>query len=134
MNTFSQKNTGDILLESLIGVLIMSILAMGVAYCAKQLFIAKADTKIINNSVFQLKSLLENKGQSLCNTTPQITVFNKQVDVHVTCIEQSLVVQTSSYSSTIVSPQKIILQLDPQSLGLKGETAVIVSTGDNTIE
>lgn len=126
-----RKQTGEVFLESLIGVILTAWLGAGLAYCAGQIMVAKTDTKIINAAVMEMRQALNAQGDGLCNTTPQLTILGKSTSVAVTCQAQdALRVSSAGGAFTIAAPQKIELSVSAKSLGLRDGDDVVVSSGD----
>jgi hypothetical protein len=126
----SQKMKGNVLIESLIGVLLTLWLGAGMAHVAARLLVEKADTKIMNSAVIQLKNLLQNQGEGLCNQSSlSITIAGKTVPVEVECQSNTITVLASGKSLEIEAPQYVVLRASASDLGLKGNAAVEVRSG-----
>lgn len=126
-----RKIAGDVFMESLIGVLLMAWLGAGMAYCANRILAARADTKIINATVLEMKQVLHDKGESLCGTSPSIAIFSKQVTLKVTCFDANpIAVLSAAGSASIVPPKKVALSAKAEDLGLSKGDDVVVSSGE----
>lgn len=126
-----RKQSGEVFLESLIGVLLTAWLGAGMAFCASQIMAAKADTKIINAAVLEMRQVLRVKGDSVCGTTPTISVLGKNITLSVNCQAQNtLSVSSSGGSITVAAPQKVELSASAKSLGLRDGDDVVVGSGE----
>lgn len=69
MFPLSERNRqrGDILVESLIGVLLMSIIGLGVSYTASRATVSQRDMKLQQVVIAQMRNLLEQHGTALCS-------------------------------------------------------------------
>lgn len=122
---------GEVFLESLIGVLLTAWLGAGMAFCASQILAAKADTKIINAAVLEMRQVLRSQGDSVCGTTPTISVLGKNITLTATCQAQnSLSVVSSGGTISIAAPQKVELSASAKALGLRDGDDVVVGSGD----
>lgn len=70
------RQRGDILLESLIGILLMAIIGLGITYAASRAAVSQRDMKLQNIVVSQMRSLLEQNGASLCTTNAALLVVS----------------------------------------------------------
>jgi type II secretory pathway pseudopilin PulG len=64
-----RKERGDILLESLIGIVLMSIIGLGISYASSRASVAQRDMKLQNIAVGQMRSLLALNGKALCSNS-----------------------------------------------------------------
>lgn len=62
------RQRGDILLESLIGIVLMSIIGLGMTYATSRAAVTQRDMKVQNIAVSQMRDLISRYGQTLCNT------------------------------------------------------------------
>ncbi|MCO8165718.1 type II secretion system GspH family protein [Pseudomonas sp. 21LCFQ010] len=60
------RQRGDILLESLIGIVLMSIIGLGMTYATSRAAVAQRDMKVQNIAVSQMRDLISLHGQALC--------------------------------------------------------------------
>lgn len=107
---------GSTLLEALVALLLTSIIALGGALSIGKILKTQRQSNIQQAAVDQLRVLLQS-GNSLCGTTPQITVNDETLNVTVTCTPQNITVGQSS-----ISIQKPVLSVTDDSLG--GEVRV----------
>lgn len=70
MSSLSSLNArhqrGDVLIESLIGVLLMAIIGLGVIYAVSRVMVTQRDMNLQNIAVGQMRTLLQQYGTSLC--------------------------------------------------------------------
>ncbi|MCU1737314.1 MULTISPECIES: hypothetical protein [Pseudomonas] len=67
---------GDILIEALFGILLMSIIGLGISYVASRAAVSQRDMKLENIVVSQMRSLLEQNGALLCTTNAALLVVS----------------------------------------------------------
>ncbi|TBU95898.1 type IV pilus modification PilV family protein [Phytopseudomonas dryadis] len=60
---FSDRQRGDILLESLIGMLLMAIVGLGLVYAASRVAVSQKDMNQQSIIVSQMRELLQNKDE-----------------------------------------------------------------------
>lgn len=126
-----RQQKGEVFLESLIGVLLTAWLGAGMAFCSAQILAAKADTKIINAAVLEMRSVLRNKGDSVCGTSPAVSVLGKNITLTVTCQAQNdLRVGSAGGTIAIAAPQKVELSASATDLGLRDGDDVVVGSGE----
>lgn len=122
---------GEVFLESLIGVLLTAWLGAGMAFCASQILAAKADTKIINAAVLEMRQVLRTQGDRVCGTSPTISVLGKNITLTATCQAQNnLNVAGAGGTISIAAPQKVELSASAKSLGLRDGDDVVVGSGE----
>jgi len=84
-----QKQRGDLLIESLIGMVLMAIIGMGVVFVTSKMSVSQKDMRLQEIVVNQLRAQLMNNGNgviNLCVTEPQINlpgIAPSDVDVEV---------------------------------------------------
>ncbi|KFE43900.1 hypothetical protein [Pseudomonas syringae] len=66
---------GDILFESLIGILLMSIIGLGISYATSRAAVSQRDMKLQGIVVAQMRNLLALNGNSLCTTNAALAVI-----------------------------------------------------------
>ena len=69
------RQRGDILFESLIGILLMSIIGLGISYATSRAAVSQRDMKLQGMIVSQMRSLLALNGNSLCTTNAALAVI-----------------------------------------------------------
>ncbi|NWB97159.1 hypothetical protein HX882_14760 [Pseudomonas gingeri] len=67
---------GDILIESLVGILLMMIIGLGITYVASRVAVSQRDMKLENIVVSQMRGLLEQNGALLCTTNAALLVVS----------------------------------------------------------
>jgi len=70
------RQRGDILIESLVGILLMAIIGLGITYVASRAAVSQRDMKLENIVVSQMRSLLEQNGALLCTTNAALLVVS----------------------------------------------------------
>lgn len=65
---------GDILLESLIGIVLMSIVGLGMVYATGRVATSQKDMNLQNLVVSQMRELLKSRGETLCPSGTEITI------------------------------------------------------------
>lgn len=60
------RQRGDILLESLIGIVLLSIIGLGMTYATSRAAVAQRDMKVQNIAVSQMRDLISRYGKTLC--------------------------------------------------------------------
>ncbi|MCO8167168.1 type II secretion system GspH family protein [Pseudomonas sp. 21LCFQ02] len=66
------RQRGDILLESLIGIVLMSIIGLGMTYATSRAAVAQRDMKVQNIAVSQMRDLISRYGKTLCDTNASL--------------------------------------------------------------
>lgn len=84
-----RKERGDILMESLIGVVLMSIIGLGISYASSRAAVTQRDMKLQNVAVSQMRNLLALNGKALCTNTSLATITvppqTSAIGLDVTC-------------------------------------------------
>ncbi len=62
-----RRQRGDVLMESLIGVVLMSVIGLGVTYTTSRVLVSQRDMNVQNLTVTQMRNLLQQYGTSLCS-------------------------------------------------------------------
>lgn len=63
---------GDILLESLIGIVLMAIIGLGMTYASSRAAVSQRDMKVQNIAVSQMRDLIARYGKTLCSTNSSL--------------------------------------------------------------
>lgn len=80
------KQRGDILLESLIGIVLMAIVGLGLVYSASRVAVSQKDMNLQNIVVSQMRALLQQEGRALCGTNRSIPIpQGDPIDLVVGC-------------------------------------------------
>jgi hypothetical protein len=101
---------GDILLESLIGVLLTGFLGAGIAHVASRISVGQYEAKLENAALEQMRGRLQREGVKLCQTE-QMTIaigVSARASVSVSCKPaQSLDIGIGSMRKTVQAPREI---------------------------
>lgn len=104
---------GDVLLESLIGVLLTGILGAGIAHVASRISVGQHDAKLENLVVERLRDRLQREGLTLCDAPALPIALTQEVEaaVSVDCkrMEDAEVGVTGALK-TVPVPREITLQ------------------------
>ncbi len=71
-----RRQRGDVLMESLIGLVLMSVIGLGVTYATSRTLVSQRDMNVQSLAVIQMRSLLQQYGSSLCATNSAKAVLN----------------------------------------------------------
>ncbi|WP_273821513.1 hypothetical protein [Pseudomonas asplenii] len=125
---------GDVLLESLIGILLMATIGLGITYASSRAAISQRDMKLQNIVVNQMRSLLEQNGALLCSSKASLLVVSipsqtDTVPITATCTNApSVTVGTSTITGG--TPQSsVVLTTRSQDSSLFGG---IIRVGDES--
>ncbi|KPA96356.1 MULTISPECIES: hypothetical protein [Pseudomonas] len=125
---------GDVLLESLIGILLMATIGLGITYASSRAAISQRDMKLQNIVVNQMRSLLEQNGALLCSSKASLLVVSipsqtDTVPITATCTNApSVTVGTSTITGG--TPQSsVVLTTRAQDSSLFGG---IIRVGDES--
>lgn len=84
-----RKERGDILMESLIGIVLMSIIGLGISYASSRASTSQRDMKLQNVVVSQMRNLLALNGKALCSNASLATITlptqANTISLDVTC-------------------------------------------------
>lgn len=131
-----RRQGGDMLLEALLGVLLLSVLGVGMVQVAANIQGAQRDTRVGGLAVIELRRLLREEGMDLCDgpTTRQVAlggVASLTVDVRVVCDPappQVTVSATGAGVITVEAPPAVMLSVDAEQLGLGQGPPLMVGT------
>lgn len=85
-NSLGRKQTGDMLIESIVALGIVGIIAVGPAYVTSRTSVSQFQNNMHAQVVGKMRNLLHDSGSSLCvNAPPPITLADKTLDIQVTC-------------------------------------------------
>lgn len=78
---------GDMLIESLIGLLLFAIAGMGVSHITAKTAVAQRDGKVQDQVINELRSMVINRqnSEALCNGTYVTDNFNRRIEVLSGC-------------------------------------------------
>lgn len=135
-----RRQRGDILMESLIGVVLMSIIGLGVTYATSRVLVSQRDMNVQNLAVAQMRNLLQQYGTTLCGGQPNnakavlnlpAALSDSALSLDVTCsAAPTVVVQGVTVDSTKTLPLKsVVLSTQETNRTLFGG---IIKVGDQT--
>lgn len=82
---------GDILLESLIGIVLMAIIGLGMTYASSRAAVSQRDMKVQNIAVSQMRDLIARYGPTLCSNTSLAKVVlptqTTAISLTATCVK-----------------------------------------------
>ncbi|WP_248796088.1 hypothetical protein [Pseudomonas sp. MWU13-2105] len=133
----SKGQRGDVLLESLIGILLMAIVGLGITYAASRAAVSQRDMKLENIVVAQMRSLLEQYGAQLCtnnaaNTALLVVSIPTQttpLTITATCTSAPTVTVGSSTLSGGTPQSSVVLTTGSADSGTLGG---IIRVGDDS--
>lgn len=123
-----RRQRGDMLLESLIGVLLLSALGAGMANVAGRVLSAQHETRIGDLAVVEMRRMLQAEGESLCTgaATRAATLGGTggpQVEVQVDCGSTTALTIVAAHAGTVTvdAPRAVQLSVAPAQLGLDAD-------------
>lgn len=122
------RQRGDVLLESLFGVLLTAAAGAGLAHVTANLLEQKTELKLTGAALGQMRALLESQGEALCSQNNlSLTVAERTVPVRVLC-EAGPTVSVNSPAGTVTlsTSQRITLSVAPADLGISSGARVEV--------
>lgn len=123
-----QRQRGDFLIESLIGLVLMAIIGLGVVFVTSRMSIAHKDMRMQEIAVNQMRALLLNNGSNginICASPP--TVKLPSLDIPATVIGCGETITASVHGKTINNISRpLFISLNHEVLG--GEIIVGGST------
>jgi type II secretory pathway pseudopilin PulG len=85
----ARRQRGDILIESLIGIVLMSIMGLGITYISSRAVVSQRDMTLQNIAVSQMRNLLELHGKALCSNAALASITvpmqTAALPLNVTC-------------------------------------------------
>lgn len=125
---------GDMLIESMVGVLITSVLGAGLAFVGARVMNSQRDAKVEQMAVERMRDQLQTNGVGLCGSSTvaiSLPVVGQQ-DVAVECAAATATISVGGLAYPITAPQKVDLRITPVALGIKGaeagDTALLLSS------
>lgn len=99
------KQRGDILLESLIGMLLMSIIGLGLVYAASRVAATQGEMNKQNIAVSEMREMLQQQGRALCSASePSISIPpNESIELIVHCSDAPTTVTVGSLAVDVGS-------------------------------
>ena len=118
----NRTQRGDLLIESLIGMVLMAIIGMGVVYVTGKMSTAQRDMHLQGIAITQLRALLASNGTgtiNLCDATKEkIKLAGVEVDADVqNCNANTTAVIGGSSGTTVTVPKPLIISVEHSSLG-----------------
>ncbi|WP_040064068.1 hypothetical protein [Pseudomonas batumici] len=107
----SRRQRGDVLLESLVGILLMALIGLGITYAASRAAVSQRDMKLQNIVVSQMRSLLEQNGALLCTTNAALLV----VSIPTQTATVPIIATCTSAPSVTVGTNTVVTGGAPQS-------------------
>jgi len=116
----SRRQQGDVLLESLVGILLMALIGLGITYAASRAAVSQRDMKLQNIVVSQMRSLLEQNGALLCTTNAALLVVSiptqtNTLPIVATCTSAPAVTVGTSTTPITGGPQQSSVVLTTRS-------------------
>lgn len=135
-----RRQRGDVLMESLIGVVLMSVIGLGVTYATSRTLVSQRDMNVQNLAVAQMRNVLQQYGTTLCpggtNTAKAVlnlpaAVSSSTLNLDVTCsAAPTVVVQGVTVDSSQTVPLKnVVLSTQETNRSL---FSGIIKVGDQT--
>ncbi len=89
MSKFSEKRPprrqrGDMLLESLIGAAIMTVVGAGTMQIAARISVGQHELRAQSVSVAQMRQLLNDRGEGLCGSTNNVVMLHQDLSANLT--------------------------------------------------
>lgn len=124
----ARRQRGDILVESLVGLVLMAILGAGVSYLTSRMVVSQRDMKIENLAVTRMRDLLLDQGLALCGTTPTITLPSGEArnlaiacdNVPAVAVTASVVDPAAPATRYLNAPRRVSVRIAGNDLGLPG--------------
>lgn len=125
-----RRQRGDILLESLIGVLIAALAAGGIAHLLGRINDSQREAKVEQLALRQMRDDLHDKGLALCGTTPTLSLpGNLTPAIAVNCGTATAITLTlDAQTYTVTPPSAVTIAASASSLSLSGTSAVTLGT------
>lgn len=120
LNRPASKQRGDILIESLIGMVLMAIIGMGVVFVTSKMSVSHKDMRMQEIAVNQMRALLINNGNgviNVCATTPKVNLPGLQpIDV---VVQGCNTVMTATVNGVAVAnvPRPLVISVTHDALG-----------------
>jgi type II secretory pathway pseudopilin PulG len=129
-----KRQRGDVLLEALISVLVMSIIGAGTAYITAKMAISAENVRVNGAAVTQMRMLLQQYGPGLCSGSANSGMASVIMPANYSV--QQLNVQCSTTGTATVGgisvsqPTSVVL-CAPASASASSPFAVAVKVGSN---
>lgn len=133
-----RRQRGDMLMEALIGVLLLTSLGAGLAGVAGRVLGAQHEAKVADLAVAEMRRMLQQQGEALCAGPSPLTVTLggasgiAAVPVEVACTNTATIVGVAAPGAgviTVQAPRAVALSVAPTALGLDEDgPAIVVGT------
>ncbi|MBD8495545.1 type II secretion system protein [Pseudomonas syringae] len=130
-----RRQRGDILLESLIGIVLMSIIGLGMTYASSRAAVSQRDMKVQNLAVSQMRDLIARYGKALCSTQAgqariTLPMQTTAITLDATCTDApSVTIGGVAISAPTSTLGKVVLTTRSSDSGLFGG---VIRVGDET--
>lgn len=116
------RQRGDLLIESLIGMVLMAIIGMGVVFVTSKMSVSQKDMRLQEIVVNQLRAQLMNNGNgviNLCVTKPVLSVPGIQLTANDIQVQGCGSTTTATISGVQVThvPQPLVISVTHAQLG-----------------
>jgi Tfp pilus assembly protein PilV len=128
-----RSQRGDVLLEALISVLIMSIIGAGTAYITSRVALSAATVRVNGAAVTQMRVLLQQYGPTLCSGSANNSMA--KVIMPANYSTQQLTVQCPTASAVTINgiavtpPSNVVLCVPQNAGALFTNTVMVGSSG-----
>lgn len=131
-----RRQRGDMLVESLVGLLLLAIVGAGMGTMAARMQASQRDAKVEALAVVTLRQLLREQGEALCDgpaarSEPLAGNTGLVLQVQVRCdAPQSVAVSAAGAGTRVVeAPREVTLAVAAAQLGLaEGSPSLVVGT------
>lgn len=93
MNTTARRQRGDALLEALIGIVLMAVVGLGLAYSTARAANSQRYLNTQNLAIAEIREKLQHVSEPCATTTLTITLATKSVDFSPTCTTENVTVR-----------------------------------------
>ncbi len=109
---------GDALIESMVGVLLMSIIGLGLMKIGLQTLHGRPAVQFEGLAILQMRELLLNNGADLCGTAQTIKLLDSQLDtldVGITCTAGEAATLNGVTLDSATVPEQVSLEVESNS-------------------
>lgn len=130
-----KRQRGDVLLESLIGILLMSIVGLGITYASSRAAVSQRDMKLQNIVVNQMRNLLEQYGAQLCDTNNAALLVVSipgqpdPIQFTATCTSAPVITVNNTTLNGGTAQRSVVLTTQSKEIALFGGT---IRVGDDS--